>query len=155
MLKHLTAYAAIIFATTGFAQEVISTQGDSYSNASGSIDFTIGEVVISTVSDANNTLTQGFHQTHWNFVGLDDHVPEFEASVFPNPTEDMLNIRSAAFENISYALYDARGRKVLEGILTQDLTNIQVSHLLPGSYELTLTNAETIRLKTFKLVKHQ
>lgn len=35
-----------LFATISVtAQEVVSTQGDSYSNASGSIDFTIREVV--------------------------------------------------------------------------------------------------------------
>ena len=42
------------------AQEVVSTQGDSYSNASGSIDFTIGEVIITTGTDGTNDLTQGF-----------------------------------------------------------------------------------------------
>lgn len=153
MLKHLTAYCVIAFSTAGFAQEVVSTQGDSYSNTNGSIDFTIGEVVISTVSDGTNTLTQGFHQTHWNFVGLEDHAPEFQATVFPNPTEDVLNIRSSTFTDVTYVLYDARGRTVLEGVLDQELTTLQVIHLLPGSYELTLTATEK-PLKTFKLVKH-
>ena len=41
-----------LFATiTVSAQEVVSTQGDSYSNASGSIDFTIGEVIIAKGTD--------------------------------------------------------------------------------------------------------
>jgi hypothetical protein len=46
------------------SQEVVSAQGDSYSNTSGSIDFTIGEVVINTGTDGNNDITQGFHQTN-------------------------------------------------------------------------------------------
>ena len=32
------------------AQEVVATQGDTYSNATGTIDFTIGEMVINTVT---------------------------------------------------------------------------------------------------------
>ena len=36
------------------AQEVVSTQGDSYSNASANIDFTIGEVIIDTGTDGTN-----------------------------------------------------------------------------------------------------
>jgi len=68
------------------AQEVVSTQGDSYSNASGNIDFTIGEVVINTGTDGTNDLTQGFHQTNWYFVGLEGHSPSYEATIFPNPT---------------------------------------------------------------------
>jgi hypothetical protein len=44
------------------AQEVVSSQGDVYSNANGSIEFTIGEVIINTVANGNTQLTQGFHQ---------------------------------------------------------------------------------------------
>jgi len=36
------------------AQEVLSTQGDSYMNGTGSIDFTIGEVIINTGTDGSN-----------------------------------------------------------------------------------------------------
>ena len=44
-MKKITLVLFSLFATlTVSAQEVVSTQGDSYSNASGSIDFTIGEV---------------------------------------------------------------------------------------------------------------
>jgi hypothetical protein len=82
------------------AQEVVSTQGDSYSNASGSIEFTLGEVIIATGTDGTNDLTQGFHQTNWNFVGLEDHALNYEAIIFPNPTQDVLNIRTSAFENL-------------------------------------------------------
>jgi len=77
------------------AQEVVSTQGDSYSTASANIDFTIGEVVINTGTDGTNDITQGFHQTNWNFVGLEDHAPNYEATIFPNPTSEVLNIRKA------------------------------------------------------------
>ncbi|MFB0961844.1 MAG: hypothetical protein QMB20_11635, partial [Flavobacteriales bacterium] len=44
------------------SQEVVSTQGDSYSNASGSIDFTIGEVITATGTNGASDITQGFHQ---------------------------------------------------------------------------------------------
>ena len=143
-----------LFATiTVSAQEVVSTQGDSYSNASGSIDFTIGEVVIVTGTDGNNDLTQGFHQTNWNFLGVDDHGQNYEATIFPNPTSDLLNIRTSTFENVTYTLYDAQGKLVMQNILSAEQTPIQVSQLAPGNYSLTLTN-ETQNLKTFKLIKH-
>lgn len=134
------------------AQEVVSTQGDSYSNSSGNIDFTIGEVIINTGTDGVNDLTQGFHQSTWNFVGLEDHTPEYTAIIFPNPTEHTLNIKTSAFENVEYALYDAQGKLVMQNFLTAEQTPIQVSHLAPGNYSLTLNN-ETQSLKTFKLIK--
>ncbi|MDX2360596.1 MAG: T9SS type A sorting domain-containing protein [Crocinitomicaceae bacterium] len=154
MKKQLIAICVIAFTHFCFGQEVVSTQGDSYSNASGSLDFTIGEVVINTVSDGNNDLTQGFHQTNWNFVGLEDHQPDFEVSVFPNPVEDALNIRTSHFEEVNYALYDSRGRLVVQNVLEAELTAIDVSKLAPGAYQLTLTGADQSNLKTFKLVKN-
>ncbi len=134
------------------AQEVVSTQGESYSNASANIDFTIGEVIIATGTDGTNDLTQGFHQTNWNFLGVEDHAPNYEATIFPNPTEDVLNIRTSTFENVTYTLYDVQGKLVMQDILSAEQTPIQVSQLAPGSYSLTLNN-QTQNLKTFKLVK--
>lgn len=152
MKKETLVLCALLTTVSVSAQEVVSTQGDSYSNASGSIDFTIGEVVINTGTDGTNDITQGFHQTNWNFVGLDDHAPDYEAIIFPNPTSDILNIRTSTFENVTYTLYDAQGKLVLQDKLSAEQTPIQVSQLAPGAYSLTLNN-ETQKLKTFKLVK--
>ncbi len=134
------------------AQEIVSTQGDSYSNTSTQIDFTIGEIIINTESDGINTLTQGFHQTNWNFVGLENHAPEYEATIFPNPTSKILNIRTSAFENVTYTLYDAKGKLILQDKLTADETHIRVGQLAAGKYSLIL-NSKNQKLKTFKLVK--
>lgn len=153
MKKHVLTLTALGIVCFVNAQEVVSTQGDSYSNASGSIDFTIGEVVIETGTDGTNDLTQGFHQTNWNFLGVEDFAPNYEAIIFPNPTVDMLNIRTSTFENVRYTLYDAQGKLVLQDMLSSEQTPIQVSHLAPGAYSLTLNN-ETQNLKTFKLIKY-
>jgi hypothetical protein len=152
MTKSTLIFFSLLTTITVTAQEVVSTQGDSYSNASGSIDFTIGEVVINTGTDGTNDITQGFHQTNWNFVGLEDHAPNYEAIIFPNPTSEILNIRTSAFENVTYTLYDAQGELVLQNVLSAEQTPIQVSQLAPGNYSLTLNN-ETQNLKTFKLIK--
>ena len=135
------------------AQEVVSTQGDSYSNAIANMDFTIGEVIIDTGTDGTNDLTQGFHQTNWNFLGVEDYAPNYEVTIYPNPTEDVLNIKTSTFENVTYTLYDAQGKLVMQNILSAEQTPIQVSQLAPGSYSLTLNN-QTQNLKTFKLIKH-
>jgi hypothetical protein len=152
MKKNALVLFSLLATISVSAQEVVATQGDSYSNTSGSIAFTIGEVVINTGNDG--TLTQGFHQTNWNFLGVEDHAPSYEALIFPNPTEDILNIRTSTFENVTYTLYDAQGKLVMQDILSAEQTPIQVSQLAPGSYSLTLNN-ESQNLKTFKLIKIQ
>jgi hypothetical protein len=134
------------------AQEVISSQGESYTNSNGSIDFTIGEVIINTETNGTNGITQGFHQTNWVFVGLDDYVSAFDVSVFPNPSEDVLHINTSSFENVSYTLFDAAGKMILQDKLSEEQTQIHVSHLSPGNYTLTIQST-TQNLKSFKLTK--
>ena len=135
-----------------FAQDVVSTQGDSYSNVNGNIDYTIGEVVINTVSDGSNDLTQGFHQTKWELVSIEQHVLDYEATFFPNPTEDILNIRTSEFENVTFNLYNVQGALVRQGSLTGNLTQIQLNEMKSGHYSLVLNN-KTENLKTFKIIK--
>ena len=154
MKKNTIVLFSLFASISVSAQEVLSTQGESYSNASTKIDFTIGEVVINTGTDGTNDLTQGFHQTNWNFLGVEDFAPDYQVTLFPNPTQDVLNIKTSVFENVTYTLYDAQGKLVMQNILSAEQTPIQVSRLAPGSYSLTLNN-ETQNLKTFKLVKIQ
>jgi hypothetical protein len=154
MKRHTLVLFSIFASLAVSAQEVVATQGESYSNANGSIDFTIGEVIIDTGTDGTNDITQGFHQTNWNFVGVEDFAPNYEAIIFPNPTEDVLNIRTSMYENVTYTLYDAKGKLVMQNVLSAEQTPIQVSQLAPGSYSITLNN-ETQNLKTFKLIKTQ
>ena len=154
MKMQLIAIGAICFSTFCFGQEVVSTQGDSYSTANGSIDFTIGEVVIFTGTDGNHAITQGFHQTNWNFVSLEDHQPNFEVSLYPNPMESELTIQTSEFLDVSYTLYDSRGRIVCEDTLSGELTAIAVDNLAPGNYQLSLQDNNQTHLKTFKLIKN-
>ena len=160
MKKQIFLFATFFAAFSASAQEVISSQGETYSNTNRSIDFTVGEVVINTGSNGTNDLTQGFHQTNWNFLGVEDFAPDYQATIFPNPTQDVLNIKTSVFENVTYTLYDAQGKLVMQDILSAEQTPIQVSQLAPGSYSLELIfedgNEGTLsssKRKTFKLVK--
>ena len=137
MKKNTLVLFSLFASISVSAQEVVSTQGESYSNASAKIDFTIGEVVINTGTDGTNDLTQGFHQTNWNFLGLEDFAPDYQVTIFPNPT-DRLNTRTNNFENVTHTLSVGQ-------------TPIQVSHLAQESYSLTL-NVETQKLNTPKQV---
>lgn len=152
-MKKYTFVLFLLFATLFVkAQEVISSQGDTYINLSGNIDFTIGEVITFTGSNVENQLTQGFHQTNWSFVSIKDHVPSFNALIFPNPTEDFLNIQASVFEMVSYSLYDEVGKLILKGVLSSEKTSLDVSKLQTGLYSLILNNPDNI-LKTFNIIK--
>ena len=152
MIKNALLLFLLLTSLSVTAQEVIATQGDSYSNTSGSIDFTVGEVVINTGTDGSNSITQGFHQSNWKFVGVEDHAPNYEVSIFPNPTEEVLNIKTSKFENVKYTMYDTQGKLVLQGKLSAEQTTIQVRKIAAGSYSLVLNTGKQI-LKTYRLIK--
>ncbi len=154
MIKQSIVVCSILASFTSVGQTVVSTQGDSYETATGSVSFTIGEVVIDTGTDGSTNLTQGFHQTNWNFIGLDDHDVDYVANIYPNPTSDILNVEVIKFENVSYAMYDATGRIVAMGDLSDLITQINVQNLESGSYQLELFDEQNERLKTFKLIKN-
>ena len=48
MIKQIFLFATFVAAFAASAQEVVSSQGETYSNANGSIDFTVGEVIVNT-----------------------------------------------------------------------------------------------------------
>lgn len=155
MKKRTILLFSFVSVSTLYAQEVISTQGDTYQNANGSIDFTIGEPVIATVTNGNYDLTQGFQQTNWNFAGVEDHQPDYEATVFPNPMESQLHVKTNDFNGVRFVMYDANGQVVNNNELTGEITAIEVNELTPGAYNLVLIDVNENYLKTFKLIKHQ
>ncbi|MEY4603892.1 MAG: hypothetical protein RIT43_1184 [Bacteroidota bacterium] len=135
-----------------FSQEVISTQGETYSNASANIDFTIGETVIHTVSDGSNELTQGFHQTTWIFLGIEDFSQEVQINLYPNPSVDVITIESSEYKEHLFEMFDSGGKLVLQGELVAEKTHIKGMDLAPGNYALTIRKEGRV-LKTFKLLK--
>jgi hypothetical protein len=152
MKKHTFVFVSLLASLSSYGQEVIASQGDSYSTPQGNVNFTIGEVVINTGTDGVNDITQGFHQTNWNFLGIEDYSPDYYITIFPNPSSDLLNIQTNSFENVEYTLYDAQGKLVFHSTLTDKLTQVTVNELAPGNYSLTLNNKGQ-KLKTFKLTK--
>lgn len=155
MKKNKLVFFSLLFTSTICAQEVVSVQGDSYSNGSANIDFTIGEVMINTETDGTYDITQGFHQTNWNFVGLDDLAPDIEVTLYPNPSSDVLFISTAQFDGLNYTLTDANGKIITSDNLSFETTKIDVQHLSSGNYSVILYDRYKNKLKVFKLIKNQ
>lgn len=155
MKKKTTLVLILILYGGVYGQEVISTQGNSYQGTNASIDYTIGEPIIFTGNDGSNSLTQGFHQTKWEYASIDIHNAEFNANVYPNPVENTLTIESEEFNGKNYAIYDATGRIVSEGNLESEKTQVSASEWAPGSYSVVLFDNDQEKLKTVKLIKNQ
>ena len=153
MIRKILPCGLIFFSAIVYGQEVISSQGDTYSNGNNSIDFTIGEPVIATVSDGTNDLTQGFHQTLLTIVNVEDLDVMFSVNIFPNPTSDMVKLNIEKYEGLSYQIFDVAGKLIIKDIITDQKTSVNVSNYPKGTYLLTLTNQEKNKIKSYKIIK--
>ena len=67
--------------------QLIAATGKSISNSTHTLDYSIGEIAIATISSPSNYLTQGLHQS--TFVSVSTDVLTSTSSyiqLYPNPT---------------------------------------------------------------------
>lgn len=73
-------------------------------------------------------------------------------SVYPNPTKDVLVLKTGELKNLTMVLTDAEGQQLLAAPVRDSETRIDFSRYASGLYHLTLTSGETV-VKTFSIVK--
>ena len=137
-----------------FSQQVISTQGNSSSNSAGSLDYTIGDLIITFGSNDSTHLTQGFHQPVFEITNIETIEISFEVSIYPNPAVDQLNIQFIEIDKGSrFDLYDASGKLLVTKLITNHYMVIPFCKYETGVYFLSFISSENQLLKTFKVQK--
>lgn len=135
--KQLLLVIGLVFRiNSSHAQEVIATQGDSFSNAVGSLDFTIGETIVETFKSSSNIITQGFHQSSISVIPTGIADLDHLIKVFPNPTSDILIIDTGGIQGLSYQLIDAKGIVLLNKALSFESSEIDLITYAGGMYLL-------------------
>lgn len=98
------------------------------------ITWTLGEPVIDPLRTQDLLLTQGFHQPELRTVtSFVDPGFEFQLSIFPNPTNGQLALKTTYPDKIKYYLADMSGRTLVEGIFTTEQI-LEVKQLNAGTY---------------------
>ena len=140
----------IIFAQSG----VNSGQGE-LNGASGSVDYSIGQVFFSEHTPSSYSYAEGIHGYEISTIGdiLIEGV-SLEIAVYPNPAIDYftLSFESEVFSGYTAALTSQDGRRVLEWEINEQESTTEIAHLLPGVYLLSIINKGTI-MKTFQIIK--
>ena len=158
---HLLLIILFGFFTSGilFAQQitptVISSQGNSNQFSNGQLDWTIGEIAVTTLSVNDLLLTQGFHQPLPAQEIVDDEN-QILVSISPNPTPNDLTIviESQVDIDVSYTLYDNRGRLLWRNMDTgQELILHKSLSYLPSATYLLVLDFSSGRTDTYKIQK--
>ena len=155
MKKTLLFTGQILFcAFVTQAQEVISPQGESYSNSSGEVEFTIGETVISTFENGTNGITQGFHQSNLIISSIKDFTPNMDISIYPNPVMNQLTIKLTDIkEGYHFDMVDMNGKLVKSNPIKNLENQVDLTALAAGVYMLILKDEQGNNLKTYQLHK--
>jgi len=135
------------------AQEVVSAGGDNFSNSTLSVSWTIGEPISETYSAGSQILTQGFHQSKLSVIGIYDiSSADMLISLFPNPTQDFVNLTVANYENLTFQLFSFDGKLVQTNKVLSEKTEIKMNNLSSATYFLKILKGNKL-LKTYQIIK--
>lgn len=140
-----------------YAQTAVVTAGTSFSNSSGSVSYSIGQVAYSSISNLNGSLSQGVQQVYQiSTLILEEKGFNFSLSAYPNPTMDNLTLRIGNYQKglFTYRLLDTEGKLLSENRLT-DQETIIVMQQLPTSTYFVEVHHESKKVQSFKIIKNQ
>ena len=125
--------SAFSFAQLSISRDVIATSGSEISNSNLQINFTIGETFTSTLSSTNNTLSMGFQQGDL-FVASTPEKEQEELTLFPNPADNQITLKSSLTSSFNYNVYDISGRIVMSGKGSGHSLILDLTNLVRGKY---------------------
>lgn len=142
---------------------IIAAAGDVNKAAGISLEWTLGEPVIESLSTTDGFYTQGFHQPVLlarNFqVNKEQLLTGYEVTVAPNPVQSLLTatIVSPKVENMFLTLIDFTGRRYRVQTVTgrSGMATVDMSGLIAGIYLLEVRNTAGQLIRSFKIIKGQ
>ena len=164
MYKLLIFSLLILFTQGIYAQgslvkpTVIATAGTRYQTGSMVIDWTLGELSVSTLQNNSYLVSQGFHQPKFVITAV-DKLPLFTGTmeVYPNPATDMIRIELTLERTttVRAGLYDSNGKLVWnKEFHGQQITeSASLKNLPRGNYFLKLIPDGFNTAQTFKIQK--
>jgi hypothetical protein len=162
-MKKKTEYFIILIFCCGFSsaflqgQEVISPTGGNATGSSGSVSYTIGQILYSTFSGTNGSVVQGVQQPYEISILTAIENSEgitLDCMVYPNPTSGFMKliVESFDYENLRFRLYDINGILLQDKKVESKETVISMESLSASIYFLKVTK-ENKEVKVFKIVK--
>lgn len=149
----------LLFCTTPFlkAQESVNTSGGDAQSATGSVAFSVGQVVYTYHQGSGGSVAQGVQQPYKiEPSGLQDENSAIQLSVYPNPTQDIVYLEIKDFHNtrIQYQLYTMDGRLLDEKMALSSMNEINLLAFSSSAYLLRVTDEKNKIIKSYKISKN-
>lgn len=138
------------------AQQAFPSSGGEAAGPGGTVSYSTGQIVYTTMSSSGDTVSEGVQQPYEiSVLGTDKFTSiSLSAIVYPNPTVSSvsLKIEFADMPGLRYKLFDFNGRLIAAGDITNTTTIIAMENLSDATYILNVYT-EMYRLKSFKILK--
>jgi len=139
-----------------YAQQVISANGGNASGNGSSVSYSVGQIVCTTYTGTNGSLSQGVQQPYEISItrGAEQKDINLYYSVYPNPTTDFLILRVISLDFSAYAfeLIDVNGRIIRSKKMVASEITISMNGLMPNTYILKISTKNK-EVKSFKIIK--
>jgi hypothetical protein len=134
-------------------QQLLNSTGKTISDGSHTIEYSIGEIAITTITSPGNTnyITQGLLQPNIKIVSPGCEIINDTVNWFPNPAEDILRVVSRVDWITDYHIYAADGKLVRVSPFTNNQINMR--NLPGGVYFIKLYPGCNDKFRTLKVVK--
>ncbi len=150
---------ATTFMATGqsISPEVIASAGTHFTGSNAQLSWTIGEPVITTVSNGSNIITQGFHQTLLNVTAIEEQSNAgISVNVYPNPVSDLLNISfTNNLKDLQLELFDMNGKLLQANKIgsAQGTAQVSMAEYARANYLLRIYAIDGSANYTYKIEK--
>ncbi len=146
------------FFSTVTAQESVNATGGNASGTGGTVTYSVGQLVYQTHTGTDGSVAEGVQQPYE--ISVITAIEETQgislsAKAYPNPATDYLILIIDDFDtsDLSYRLYDMRGKLLQNEKITGNQTIITMSNLFPANYFVKILQGN-IEVKTFKIIKN-
>ena len=156
MNKIILISGFVLLAAVGSkAQNVSATSGGSGTVGTMTVNYTIGEAIITTVGTGNLALTQGFHQPNYTVVVVEEQFPLGTVKVFPNPTSSILQVEFELvnLDDLLITLFDMTGNVIFTSKVNSNLWQTDLSGLASGYFLLSISDVKSNKSYSFKIYK--
>jgi hypothetical protein len=145
----------MFFSSQASLQTVVSSTGGDQKSSTGSVSFTIGEVVIALSSGQGGSVAAGVQQPYEFFVVGGEKYHAIRLGVGPNPTTDfvILTVDHLPLSGMRYLLFNINGQLIQYGDIGVSDTRVLMQGFPPSMYILKVMEGKN-EIKSFKIIKN-
>ena len=156
-MRLLLIFISLFVCISLHAQEGFSAATDRVLSTGGNLSYALGQVVYTTYTNNTGSVAQGVQQTYdiIALLGTEIATIKLELLAYPNPTQEVLNLKIDNYKNesLTYQIYDFQGKLLDSQPIKTSENQIDMKNLAMGKYLLSIQEKETL-IKTFRIIKN-